>query len=73
MVLKITGKILRENAFEQKEKKPGLNLTLGKALIGLRKSGPRFSLRIPSHGTGRIFERLTYVRVGGPFTRNHLI
>ena len=29
MLLKITVKIMRENAFEQKKKKPGLNLTLG--------------------------------------------
>ena len=29
MLLKITEKIVRENAFEQKIKKPGLNLTLG--------------------------------------------
>ena len=29
MLLKIAGKIIRENAFEQKKKKPGLNLTLG--------------------------------------------
>ena len=29
MLLKITEKILREHAFEQKEKKLGLNLTLG--------------------------------------------
>ena len=29
MLLKITEKTIRENAFEQKIKKPGLNLTLG--------------------------------------------
>ena len=29
MLLQITEKIIRENAFEQKKKKPGLNLTLG--------------------------------------------
>ena len=29
MLLKITQKITHENAFEQNEKKPGLNLTLG--------------------------------------------
>ena len=29
MLLEITEKIVRENAFEQKKKKPGLNLTLG--------------------------------------------
>ena len=29
MLLKITEKIIPENAFEQKKKKPGLNLTLG--------------------------------------------
>ena len=39
--LKITEKIFRENAFEQKKKKPWLNLTTGKALVGLRTTGPR--------------------------------
>ena len=35
---------MRENAFEHKKKKLGLNLTLGyKALIGLRTTGPWFS------------------------------
>ena len=29
MLLKITEKIICENAFERKKKKPGLNLTLG--------------------------------------------
>ena len=29
MLLKMIGKIIRENAFEQKKKKPGLNLTQG--------------------------------------------
>ena len=29
MLLKIKEKIIRENTFEQKKKKPGLNLTLG--------------------------------------------
>jgi len=29
MLLRIAEKIIRENDFEQKEKKPGLNLTLG--------------------------------------------
>ena len=29
MLLEITEKIVGENAFEQKKKKPGLNLTLG--------------------------------------------
>ena len=29
MLLKITEKIIRENAFKEKKKKPGLNLTLG--------------------------------------------
>ena len=40
MLLKITEKIIQENVFEQKKKKPGLNLTLGQALIGLRTTGP---------------------------------
>ena len=35
MLLKITKKIIQENAFEQNEKKPGLFLTLGEALISL--------------------------------------
>ena len=29
MLLKVTEKIISENAFKQKKKKPGLNLTLG--------------------------------------------
>ena len=28
MLLKLTEKIIRKNTFEQKKKKPGLNLTL---------------------------------------------
>ena len=36
----MSEKIVRENAFEQKKKKPGLNLTLGLALIGLPTTGP---------------------------------
>ena len=35
MLLEITEKIVGENAFEQKKKKPGLNL------IGLRTTWPR--------------------------------
>ena len=38
---KKTKKIMRENAFEHKKKKLGLNLTPGEALIGLRTTGPR--------------------------------
>ena len=38
--LNITEKIIRENAFEHKKEKPGLNLTPGQALIGLRTTGP---------------------------------
>ena len=38
--VKLTEKIIRENAFEQKKKKPGLNLTLGYELISLRTTGP---------------------------------
>ena len=44
MFLKITEKIIWENDFEQKKKKPELNLTLGYALIGLRTTGPRAQL-----------------------------
>ena len=40
MLLKITEKIVRKNAFKQKKKKPGLNLTLDWALIVLRTTGP---------------------------------
>ena len=40
MLLKIREKIIRENVFERKKKKPGLNLTLGLALIGLLTTGP---------------------------------
>ena len=40
MLLKIIEKTIRENAFEQRNKKPGLNLTLAQALIGLRTTGP---------------------------------
>ena len=38
---KKTKKIIRENAFEHKKKKLGLNLTPGEGLIGLRTTGPR--------------------------------
>ena len=38
MLLKLTQKIIRENAFERNKKKPGFNLTLG---FGLRTTGPR--------------------------------
>ena len=38
--LKITEKIIQENTFEHKKKKPGLN-TLVQALIGLRTTGTR--------------------------------
>ena len=40
MLLKLTEKIIRENGFEQKKKKPGLSLTLGYELIGLQTTGP---------------------------------
>ena len=33
-------KIIRENAFEQKKKKPRLKFNPGLALIGLRTTGP---------------------------------
>ena len=39
MLLKWTEKIIRENAFELKKKKPGLSLTLGYELIGLQTTG----------------------------------
>ena len=35
MLLKITKKIIQENAFEQKNRKPGLKFNPGLALIGL--------------------------------------
>ena len=34
---------MRENAFEQKKKKPGLKFSPELALIGFRTTGPRFS------------------------------
>ena len=37
---KNNGEMIRENAFEHKKKKPGLNLTPGEALTGLRTTGP---------------------------------
>ena len=39
-VLKRIEKIIRENAFEQNKKKPGLKFNPGLALIGLRTTGP---------------------------------
>ena len=45
MLLKTTDKIIRENAFEQNEKKPGLNLTLDLMLIGLQTTGPCYYFR----------------------------
>ena len=39
--LKRIEKIIQENAFEQKEKKPRLKFNPGLALIGLRTTGPR--------------------------------
>ena len=39
--LKRIEKIIRENAFEQKKKKPRLKFNPGLALIGLRTTGPR--------------------------------
>ena len=47
MPLKITENIIRENAFEQKKR--GLNLTLGKALTGLRTTGSRSVALIYAH------------------------
>ena len=38
--LKRIEKIIQENAFEQKEKKPRLKFNPGLALIGLRTTGP---------------------------------
>ena len=35
--------MMRENAFEQKKKKPGLIFSPELALIGFRTTGPRFS------------------------------
>ena len=39
-VLKSIDKIIRENAFDQKKKKPELKFNLGLALIGLRITRP---------------------------------
>ena len=41
--LKRREKIVRENAFKQKKKKPGLKFKPGLALIDLRTSGPWIS------------------------------
>ena len=35
---------MRENAFEQKKKKPGLKFSPELALIGFQTTGPRFSI-----------------------------
>ena len=35
------GKIVRENAFDEKKRRPGLKFNPGLALIGLRTTGPR--------------------------------
>ena len=43
LALKRREKIVRENAFEQKKKKPGLKFNPGVALIDLRTSGPWIS------------------------------
>ena len=40
MLVKRIDKIIRENAFDQKKKKPELKFNLGLALIGLRITGP---------------------------------
>ena len=39
MLLKKLAKIIRENTFQQKKKKPGLKFNPGLALIGLRTTG----------------------------------
>ena len=36
------SKIIRENTFQQKKKKPGLKFKPGLVLIGLRTTGPRW-------------------------------
>ena len=51
-------KIIWENAFEQKKKKPGLKFNPGLALIGLRATGPwclmvSTPVRIEVRGTQR--------------------
>ena len=38
--LKRIEKIVRENAFDEKKKRPGLKFNPGLALIGLRTTGP---------------------------------
>ena len=35
------NKIIRENAFDDKKKRPGLKFNPGLALIGLRTTGPK--------------------------------
>ena len=39
MLLKKIARIIRENTFQQKKKKPGLKFNPGLALIGLRTTG----------------------------------
>ena len=47
--LKRIEKIMLENSFEQKKKKPGLKFNPGLALIGLRKTGSRHQSFSPVH------------------------
>ena len=47
--LKRIEKIILENSFEQKKKKPGLKFKPGLALTGLRTTGPRHQLVSPVH------------------------
>jgi len=43
-------KIIRENAFEQKKKKPGWKFNTGLAVIGLQTAGPRpLVIALPAH------------------------
>ena len=63
MLLKITEKNTRENTFEQKKKKPGLNLTLGYALIGLRTTEPRAKMY-----SALSFDRINFFNMANLFS-----
>ena len=55
-------KMMRENAFEQKKKKPGLKFSPELALIGFQTTGPRFSSGKEGYTT-RVSTRVYTTRV----------
>ena len=60
--LKRIEKIIRENASEKKEKKPGLKFNLGLALLGLRTTGSRI-----------LVDSLCYTKYHSDLSRLYLI